>query len=92
MKQEIKLRVRQYATGEIVACSHHEIENEGMDLDEIASNYTIGEDSEGEVTYREFDIIAYATPPVSMQHVNVALDVADAAETVAADIPDPVPA
>lgn len=96
MKQKFGIRVRQYATGEIVATSHHEIENEHMSIDDIVLNYDIGdaesEASGEEIAFREFDLVLSATPPPRGAQIDVAVDVADGATEVAVDVPDPVPA
>lgn len=93
-KQEFKIRVRQYGTGEIVALAHHEIENEQVTIDDVVGNYTIKaeEEDDAEVTYREFDLVVSSTPPDRVLPTEVPVDVADGASEAAVTVPDPVPA
>lgn len=83
-KQTFTIRVRQFATGEVYAVSHHEIEHGGADLDDIAQDV--------ESAYREFDLVVSATPPIDEETPDVAVDVPDDADSVAVDVPDIVPA
>lgn len=92
MKQIFKVRVRQYATGEIAALSHHEMEAESITIDDVVMNYTIGDDNGGDETFREFDVVLSATPPERGHHVSVSLDVPDGAQEASVDVPEAVPA
>ena len=80
-KQEFKIRVRQYASGEVFSATHHEMEKGGIDFDEYTGNI--------ESAYREFDLEVSATPPADEETEDVAVDVPDDAECVSVDVPDP---
>lgn len=88
MKQIFKVRVRQYATGEILALSHHEMGEEGCAIDDAAATYDIDES----MPFHEFDLVVSATPPSNATHADVEVDVPDGAESVDVDVPDPVAA
>lgn len=91
--QTFKVRVRQYGTGEVISLTHYEIEEHSISLDEIADNYGIGEDENGEaVTFREFDLDVTARPPETMQEVDTPVCVADGAADASVSVPDAVPA
>jgi hypothetical protein len=92
MKQEFKVRVRQYATGEIIALSHHELDSEQVNFDDVALNYSIGGEDGADISCREFDIVVRATPPIATLTSDVEVDVPDGADESAVDVPDPVPA
>lgn len=91
MKQKFKVRVRLYGTGETIALSEHEMDNENVSHDDFADTYTIGEDEEN-LTFREFDLVLTATPPEKAKGIEVDVDVPDDADSVSVDVPDPVPA
>lgn len=80
-KQKFLIRVRQFATGEVFAATHHEMEHEGVDLDDQSRDV--------ESAFREFDLEVSATPPADEEAEDVAVDVPDDAELVAVDVPDP---
>lgn len=83
-KQEFKIRVRQFANGEVFAASHHQLNEGYVDLDDESGHI--------EGAFREFDLTLSATPPDATDEPGAVVDVADGAQSVAVDVPEAIPA
>ncbi|MGE0022488.1 MAG: hypothetical protein AB7S70_02530 [Hyphomicrobium sp.] len=81
-KQTFKVRVRQYATGEVFSQSHHDQKTFNTTIDDVVSDIVDG------TPFREFDIEVTSRPP---EEVSVAACV-DIPDEASVDVPDAVPA